>query len=202
MKRLVRSEWPVILGISLYCIFYYYASTLYPGGSQANIHTYGFDWINNYWCNLLNERALNGQVNPARTYAIFGTVVLSLTMIWFFVRFALLLGVNKSYQSTIIAFGIISMVFAIFLYTSYHDIASILSGGAGVIALTASFYQLYLHKRFSSVYYGLWCMAIIAINNFIYFSGFKLEWLPLIQKATLLFIFGWVLTVNQALSKI
>lgn len=123
-------------------------------------------------------------------------------MIWFFLRLAILLRVDTFYQSVIITFGTLSMVFAMFLYTSYHDIASIWSGGAGIIALTASFYQLYLHKKFYSLYFGIGCMVIIAMNNIIYFTGFKLDWLPLIQKVTLLCIFGWVLTINHTLSKI
>lgn len=58
------------LGIILFSILYYYSSTLYPGGSQADINTIGFDWVNNYWCNLMNEKGMNGELNQARSFAI------------------------------------------------------------------------------------------------------------------------------------
>jgi len=61
-----------IIGILLFTLCYLVAALLYPGGSQANKTSIGFTWINNYWCNLLNDTAMNGQPNPARPMAIAG----------------------------------------------------------------------------------------------------------------------------------
>jgi len=53
-------------GILIFCGLFVYAASLYPGGSQADINSDGFNWVHNFWCNLMLENALNGRENPAR----------------------------------------------------------------------------------------------------------------------------------------
>lgn len=77
-----------VLGIICFACLYYYASTLYPGGSQADLHSDGFDWVHNYWCNLMNEKGGNGQINTARRMAIFAMMLLCVSLSVFFVQFA------------------------------------------------------------------------------------------------------------------
>jgi len=69
-----------LFGALLFIIFYIIAITLYPGGSQADISSKGFSWMNNYWCNLLNEKAMNGEYNTARPFAIAGMLLLCISM--------------------------------------------------------------------------------------------------------------------------
>ncbi|MBT8238589.1 MAG: hypothetical protein HKN51_09070, partial [Saprospiraceae bacterium] len=59
------------LGILIFMGLYVYATTLYPGGSQADINSVGYDWGNNYWCNLMSENGMNGLENPARPISLF-----------------------------------------------------------------------------------------------------------------------------------
>lgn len=74
-----------VFGISLFAVLYFIATQYYPGGSQADVKSIGFSWQHNYWCNLLNENAMNGQANPARPIAISAMIILcfSLTYFWF-----------------------------------------------------------------------------------------------------------------------
>jgi hypothetical protein len=53
----------ILLGVSV---------SLYPGGSQANLHSVGYDWKNNYLSNLFGEKAMNGPENASRPWAIAG----------------------------------------------------------------------------------------------------------------------------------
>ncbi|HEV7621655.1 MAG TPA: hypothetical protein VGO09_07980, partial [Flavisolibacter sp.] len=49
-----------VFGSFAFIILYIIATIYYPGGSQANNVSKGFSWVHNYWCNLLNEKAING----------------------------------------------------------------------------------------------------------------------------------------------
>src|SRR5829696_8591889 len=79
--------WP-LAGIMLFVILYIFAAILYPGGSQADKRSIGFSWLNNYWCNLVNEKAINGQVNIAQPLAIFAMFILGLSLAVFWYQFA------------------------------------------------------------------------------------------------------------------
>jgi ABC-type uncharacterized transport system permease subunit len=76
----------ITLTISIGLLF---VSTLfYPGGSQFDKNAIGFDWANNYLCNLFNEKAVNGASNPARFWAISGMFLLCTSIALFFSRFS------------------------------------------------------------------------------------------------------------------
>ena len=72
-----------IFGTVLFVVLYIIAAVLYPGGSQVDKNSVGFSWLNNYWCNLLNENAINGQHNPAKPVALAGMFILCLTLTFF-----------------------------------------------------------------------------------------------------------------------
>ncbi len=72
---------------------------LYPGGSQVDVNSKGFSWINNYWCNLLNENAISGQHNPGRPIALTGMAVLCFSLSFFLVCFAKIHGIKKAPQA-------------------------------------------------------------------------------------------------------
>ncbi|MEP7323625.1 MAG: hypothetical protein ABI761_16995, partial [Saprospiraceae bacterium] len=154
------------------------------------------DWINNYWCNLMNPVAMNGMVNPARSVAILGNITLTMTISFFFYSYGQS-SFAKSYWKIITPWtGLISMLLAAFLFTSYHDILSVISGFFGVIALAGVFSGLYLAGSRLLISLGFIVLAFIVLNNLIYFSTFGIRFLPVLQKATLLIIFIWVLKVH------
>ena len=37
----------------MFLVLYVVAAQYYPGGSQADQASRGFDWVHNYWCNLV-----------------------------------------------------------------------------------------------------------------------------------------------------
>ena len=67
-------------GSVLFLVLYIVAAQFYPGGSQADKAAPGFDWVHNYWCNLMNERAGNGQLSASRPIALSAMGVLCVTM--------------------------------------------------------------------------------------------------------------------------
>ena len=123
------------LGILIFVGLYLFSSILYTGGSQADINSTGFDWIHNYWCNLLNEKGMNGQPNPAKPYAIFATVVLCLSLIVFFIQFAKTFSKSVFWKQIIIVNGALSMSFATLIFTQYHDLMTIVSSIFGLFVV-------------------------------------------------------------------
>ena len=84
-----------IFGTVLFVILYFIATLFYPGGSQIDKNSIGFSWLNNYWCNLLNEQAINGQFNSAKPIAMTAIFILCLTLILFWFLFPNYVAVAK-----------------------------------------------------------------------------------------------------------
>jgi len=189
------------LGILMFIGLYIYSSTLYPGGSQANLNTIGFDWVNNYWCNLLNLKAMNGLSNPARPFAISGMIILCFSLLLFFIQFSKKQASNKFWKITIQIFGIISMTLASLIFTKYHDILTTLSSIFGVIVVIGIIGEIYKSKMTFYKISGILLIVLLALNNFIYYSKQFIEFLPLVQKITFGFVLTWIIGLNYKLTK-
>lgn len=151
-----------IFGIISFVILYIIATLLYPGGSQVDKHSVGFSWINNYWCNLLYEKAINDQQNPAKPLAITGMLVLCLSLTFFWFIFPGHIRVNKKLKIVIQTSGTLAMTVAIFLFTDFnHDFIINLASGFGLIATVGVLAGLYRAK-------WVWLFAFGILNIFIY----------------------------------
>ncbi len=109
------------IGIVIFLILYVVATIYYPGGSQADMYANGFSWTNNYWCNLLNENAINGQLNTARPIALLAMSVLSCSLALFWIIFPSFANFNIRSRIVMRAAGIMSVVIGMFSFTHYHD---------------------------------------------------------------------------------
>ena len=184
------------IGIILYVFLYIFSASLYPGGSQAALNSKGFDWINNYWCNLLNVEAMNGQLNPARPYAITAMIILCFSMALFFYLFPKFFFVSKFWKNATQFSGVIAMTFAVLIFTDYHDLMTSLASVFGLIALIGIFVGLAKNKSTRYLLAGVFCIFLMAINNYIYYSKQFLVALPLIQKITFAIVMVWVIALN------
>ncbi len=187
-------------GIVFYFILYGVSASRYPGGNQIDHQEAGFSWAQNYGCNLFNEQALNGQINPARPFAILANLILCVAIAWFFVRYGSKHPVSKKWSRITQIAGVFSMFFASILFTRFHDITSILSGIFGVIALWGVYMGLQKDQQYSLIRYGFICFILIAVNNAIYFSEKGIYYLPVIQKITLVVILSWVVLVENGMA--
>lgn len=59
-----------IAGILLFMVLYVIATFYYPGGSTLKPTHQGFDWINNYWCDLIARTAKNAGRNSIKSEVI------------------------------------------------------------------------------------------------------------------------------------
>ncbi len=179
-----------LFGILLFLILYIIATQYYPGGSQADRNAPGFSWINNYWCNLLNENAINGRANHARPFAILASGLLALSLSIFWIIFSLYSGFPAIARTIIQACGIISMLLMMFLFSSYHDMVVNLSTATGLVPLTATFVGLYRLQWKGLYWMGLFCVVLIMLNSVLYYGG-MLQFLPLVQKFSFLYLLCW-----------
>ncbi len=191
-----------MIGILLYVLLFYYSTTLYPGGSQANPNSIGYDWIHNYWCNLLNDYAINKQANPGKNYAVVAMFVLCTAILTFFINFALNFCKSIFWKQTIILSGILSMLFAFLISTNYHDLMTILSSIFGLFALIGILVELYGSKLNCYKLTAVCCVILLALNNYVYYSKHFLIALPLLQKVTIAFVLSWIGFLNYRISKL
>ena len=179
-------------GTLIFVILYIIATFLYPGGSQVDKNSIGFSWINNYWCNLLNENAINGQPNSARFIALLGMFVLCLALSSFWLLFPSYTNFKNWGKLIIQISGIIAMAIGMFLFTKFHDAIINLAGLFGLIALAGTFIGLYKNKWYGLFYLGLVNLLLIGLNNYVYYTKGLIIYLPIVQKFTFLSFLIWV----------
>lgn len=189
------------IGVVLFVLLYLVSAMLYPGGSQIDPNSVGFDWMNNYWCNLMNEDAMNGARNPARSYAVVAMIILCLSLMAFFVRFARTFPKSRIWRLIIGVAGILSMSSAMFISTKYHDVMTTVSSVFGLFAIVGVMREIYLSNMKLYKLGGGLCILLIAINNYIYYSGDAIEFLPLLQKITFGIVLIWILRLNVEMNK-
>lgn len=191
-----------VLGIFIFFTLYFYSSTLYPGGSQANVDSVGFDWVHNYWCDLMNEDGMNKIPNPASPFAISAMVILCLSLMVFFIRFANKFVTEKVWKNIIRICGTLSMILAILTFTRFHGIMIALSSLFGLFALIGIIKEVYTSDYLYLKLGGLLCIILLVLNNYIYYSRNWVEALPLLQKITFAIVLLWIMSLNFKMMKI
>lgn len=189
---------PTLAGIGLFAALYFGATLRYPGGNQADPLAPGFDWLQNYWCDLLGSEAENGQPNPARPLAILATGVLCAALANFWWHLAGFLAGNVRKRLIFRASSTLSMSTALILFSDFHDTAILISGISGLAAVAATFVVLRQNGLRRQFNFGLCCMVLVAVNNLIYWPKIGLAWLPIVQKITFLAFLGWVAAICMA----
>jgi hypothetical protein len=190
-----------LVGCFLFIVLYIIATIYYPGGSPINTSTIGFSWSQNYWCNLLSERSINGLPNSSRHIAFAAMVILCLTLITFWYFFTKQI-VFKRNERFIILFSVIaSMVLALFIYTSFHDMIINISATFGLIAIVGTLIGLNRMRWAVLFCMGINMLALIAINNILYYNKDLILYLPIIQKITFLYFLIWISLMNIRMLK-
>jgi hypothetical protein len=187
-------------GICIFVILYFVAAFFYPGGSQADKTVQGFSWLNNYWCDLLNEKAKNGHDNTARPIAIFSWLVLcfSLSIFWYYLP--RMFSMKEGGKNTIVISGIASMLVAVFLFTSYHDVVIQVAGLFGIISNIGALIGLYKTRLYGFFYTGVFCFILMILNYVIMVGNIFAQYQPLIQKLTFLIVLLWVAYISRRLN--
>lgn len=192
----------VNVGIVLFFILYFLAALKYPGGNQNNLNSEGFNWIHNYWCNLTDSVAMNGESNPSKPIAIVAMIFLCIALSFFFYRFSKVLAVSK-FETIVIKYsGILSMISASLIFTNFHHTMILIASLLGGIALLSMFICLFrMNWRIHNIIASTSILLILG-NNLIYYSSYLLWILPLLQKITFAFVLIWFLKLNRDMDNI
>lgn len=189
-------KYSILLGIIIATTLLLIATKYYPGGSQFDKNSIGYDWKNNYLSNLISEKAVNGLQNDSRLWAISGLLFLCVSLALFFIEFSKKISSNGA--ARIIKYlGVGAMVFAFLAVTPYYDATLTI---ASILTLTSMFYitvfvlmsRLYAFKILCIV-----CLLVSCCCNYIYDTRIHLELLPVMQKIALLITICWVLSLQH-----
>ena len=180
-----------LVGMVLFIGLYIVAALNYPGGSWMISDQEGFNFWNNYLCDLLDRNAINGELNSARFFAraSLGALCVSLLLLWYFLP-GLFTKKGRNVYIMWLA-GILALVVTMSLTSGTHDITVRIAGIFGVIAFISCFVELYKAKYFSLFYFGIACLLIFLVNYYIYETGTFRGSLPVIQKATFICFIIW-----------
>lgn len=189
------------LGMGLFLLFYIIAAIKYPGGTWKLPGNTGFSFWNNYLCDLLDNKAINGELNTARYFARISLGILcgSLMLLWnrlpsFFNR-------QSSNKNIMWISGNLALGVTFFLTSGTHDITIRIAGFFGVIAFITCFIELYKTEKKELFSFGVICLIVFLVNYFIYETQLFISSLPTIQKITFILFLSWFYFLNNALYK-
>jgi len=176
-------------------ILLFIATLYYPGGSQADRHSIGFSWMNNYLCNLFDDKAINGVKNTAMPWAICGMLMLCASFAIFFYRFSTKMPAGAA--AKIVRYvGTGSIAGAFLAVTPLHNLVIIIAGTGTVIAIfyiTVFVVKSKLHAM--KILSALGLLSFYA-SIYLYFTRNYLEWLPIVQKINFLITMIWALCLE------
>lgn len=181
-----------LAGIPAFILLYITAAAFYPGGHPADPHASGFNWLHNYWCNLLNEKAINGELNTGRSVAYAGMIVLCISLSVFWYYYPVQPGVSQTIQSLIRICGVLAMSVALLITFLDHDAVTNIASLFGVIAVTGTLFILYKTKQGWLFRLGLLNMILVGVNNLFYYTPSLLPCLPLVQKISFASVLIWI----------
>ena len=186
-----------VFGITVFVVLYIFATLQYPGGSQVDKTSVGFSWVNNYWCNLLNETAINGQLNPAKPVAMAGMFVLCLTLIFFWFLFPKRININRILRLVIQISGTLAMTIAFLLFSNInHDVITNLASIFGLIATIGVYIGLYKARWLGLFTFGLLNILLVVANNYVYYTKGLIIYLPVIQKISFAAFLSWICCID------
>ncbi len=180
-----------VTGFCLFTVLYLIAVVYYPGGSEVNSKAVGFSWLHNYWCDLLDYTAENGQPNTARPIAIAAMIVLSLAIASFWFLIPKLFVTKAWIGQTMQISGVLSMAILAFLRNEYHDPVINTSVAFGALAIILCLYALFISGMYGLFIMGFTCLLLCFANAYIYYSKHWINILPVVQKFSFLIFLLW-----------
>jgi hypothetical protein len=190
-KWIKRAMW---LGVLTFFVLITKAIISYPGGNRFDFGSPRYSFSGNYLCDLFSQRAYNGQENPGRPYALFGTYALALALLLYWQLITSLFANRKNHARCTRWAGLLAMVLSLFIATPLHDACIIIAVPLGLVAfVSATMAQLHNRERFMPAL-GVLSLLTCLINYLAFVFPLLPQALPSLQKASLITFLAWVLT--------
>lgn len=188
-----------LAGILVFLSLYMLAASRYPGGSYVEPGQEGFSFTHNYLCDLLDEEAINGELNTARFFArwALGVLCASLLILWY--QLPKIFNSNGHRVLLIRGFGLLSFGILVFLGEDTHDRTVRIAGVFGVLALIFCFIELYKAGYTKLFLLAVLNLLVFMLNYYIYETGTFRIALPVLQKFTFLLFLFWFVLLDLAL---
>ena len=186
-------------GLILFTCLYIYASTLYDGGSKLHPHRKSWDWINNYWCDLIWPTTILEQPNRAFKWGVVANSILCISTALFFISFSLVFAPGGYWAYIIGVSGTIAMICAMLIFSKWHDkiigaiILSVLPAVTGVV------YGLIYFDKKMALYWGAVSLVFIIANVYIFYTKKGERYLPFIQKIAFGVVLCWIYIMNTSI---
>jgi len=175
------------------------AILLYPGGTQIDPNTAGFSWQHNYWCELLNSQAANGQPNPGMPFAAIGMCFLGISMSAFFYSLPVYCPTTKGQQMIVRFCSLIASTFACLLFTGYHHVMLLGFSIFTFLTILTALIILAEARQYPGFSAGITVFIMIQGSNLIYYLNWHKEILPWFQKLTIFLTAFWVVWLSLRL---
>ncbi len=188
-----------LVGMLLFVLLYLLATFHYPGGSYAMPQKDGFSFWHNYLCDLLDQEAINGELNGASSYARWALGVLCASLLWLWANLPRLFN-RKSWNLYLMwVMGLLAVLAMAFLGSETHDSIVRISGAFGLVALVSCIVELHKAGYPKLAILGSSCLLVFLLNYYIYETGILMRSLPVIQKLTFALFLLWFALLNRVL---
>lgn len=181
-----------MIGLVVYVIVFLYAASLYPGGSLYHPDATDYSHFHNLLCDAMDKVTQTGKVNDGRAMAVVSHLILSVTMIAFFLVLPRVFDWKNRNTKMIRYFGVLSMAVFAFMFTDYHDLIVTITGIVGTIAMVPFFIELQRLKNLSFKTISYLCFALSIIVYLMFETKIGFYYLPLIQKIAFFVDAIWV----------
>lgn len=170
----------VLTGLIISLSFITVAISFYPGGTYQNKRSIGFDWSENYICNLFENKALNGNQNCSLIWAYIGMFFYSISCAIFFVNMSNKIP-DKSSANIIKYLGILTMPLTFLIATPLHDLMLTISN---LLFWTCITWITAFILRTQHYFLKLYCVICMCIFYFAVYIHTSSNWklLPIISK--------------------
>jgi hypothetical protein len=195
-------SWLPDVGVVAFVLLYFYAASLYPGGTQSDPSTAGYSQLGNYWCDLLDASSYSGQANPGRPFALAATIFLPLALLPLWCAAPTLLGEARAARIVVPVAGCSSMLLAIFVFTSAHDLVVNASSVLGFVAFATLLDGLRRRREHWLVTMGVVSLLLCVANFTMWQTGSLLGWMPMVQKAAFATVLVWALCTSARIRRV
>lgn len=186
------------IGIALALCLFVAATMNYPGGTTDSPNTVGYSWTHNFISTLFAPRALNGEANPARYFAVLSMLSLCLSIGLMFKQISTRVR-SRVHGKTIEIAGIGTAVYSFLVVTRMHDLMVTIGLVFSLVALVATAHALYAERRWLLFGWGSLCIAVTLLGATMYYGNVFYGFLPVVQKVIFVSSIGWVLAVYYSL---
>jgi hypothetical protein len=182
-------------------VLYAVAALLYPGGSYDDKTRPGFSVVHNYFCDLLDAKALNGEPNAGRIFGLVAMALVVPTLALFWHTVVVLFPEQRAHRTATRIAGSVSAAATLLLLTPFHDSAVEIGGGFGLVAFFAVLFALPRSQHGLLFLGGLAAAAVSSACFFIWRTGIGLPLLAGLQKLAFALFLAWVLVASLAAAR-